>query len=467
VGLGRMIKDGRPWVTLPLLLVGGVALLVSSVACSKQEVERSAAPDDRLNVVFLFTDDQTVWSWRKKMPFLSSRPHGQWTTFRDAFISTPLCCPSRATVLTGQYSRRTGVITNDGRPFDDSQTLAVWLKAAGYRNGFVGKYLNKVLTEEEKGTRYVPPGWDDWTAMLEKYGYFNYQMNDNGEIQTFGERPRDYLTDVINRKALRFIKEQRAGVPFFLHVSYRSPHKPTIPAPRHARLYSHLRPRLGESFNEANVRDKPRWVRRLKLQDRRHIRRMYRREARTILSVDESTRDIIQELRNQDLLDRTVIVFMTDNGYARGHHRHHSKQCVYEECIRTPLTIRYPGARHRSLGHLVSNIDIVPTILDIAGAPATLEQDGKSLLPLIRGDAPSWRRALLFDYASGGSKVTPYWAVRTKRWKYAELSTGERELYRLSRDPSEMRNLAGKPRFRERQRRLAARLQGLKSWYQE
>lgn len=444
----------------PRRSIAAAILILVAASCSPASAP-SALPTplgSRPNILLFFTDDQSMKSV-VKMPFLNRRPDGHWVHFKNAFISTPLCCPSRATMLTGQYSFRTGVIGNDGRPLDDSSTLATWLSDEGYRTALVGKYLNYIA--KDKGETYIPPGWDYWVSLV-TYNYFNYTLNDNGKVVSHGSDPDDYLTDVLTQKGLAFLRQPSTD-PFFLWMSYRAPHKPTIPAPRHRNALKDWEPRLEPSFNENT--GKPKWLQGLPKLDREEMKEKYRDEARTMLSVDESIRDVFSLLRSADKLDNTVVIFMTDNGYSRGQHRWRNKSCVYDECVRTPMLIRYPQAPSggATFEQLVANDDMAPTILELAGAEAGLPGDGYSIVSFLDGSAPDrWRSGLLLNLRLEGNRVPPYWAIRTQRWKYVELSTGERELYHLSEDPYERFNLAGDSHFQSRRESLARRLERLR-----
>ncbi|MGH8513153.1 MAG: sulfatase/phosphatase domain-containing protein, partial [Gammaproteobacteria bacterium] len=303
-------------------------------------------------------------------------------------------------------------------------------------------------------------GWDDWHAIKGTALYYNYYLNDNGTINYYGNTEQDYLTDVINRKALAFI-DTPALEPFLMVVGYVAPHGPITPAKRHLNTAVTSAP-LPPNFDEADVSDKPAWVQALPFVGQSRATTTQIKENRTMLAVDESIRDITEDLAARGKLDNTVIIFMTDNGFAHGSHRWWGKIAVYEESIRTPLLIRYPGAGQRSETRLVSNIDIAPTITEIAGASPTLAPVGLSLVPLLTNVDTVWRDDLLLAYRGPGKPVPNYWAVRTQRWKYSELATAEKELYDLDSDPYELENLANRLEYSEIQSQLAIRLQELK-----
>jgi N-acetylglucosamine-6-sulfatase len=431
-------------------------------------VAMSAPPGQRPNVIVYLTDDQTTSSMRAEvMPYLFERPFGSWLAFDHFYYSTPACCPSRASIMTGAYAYQVGVIGNTLAHYEDGETLPVWLQRAGYRTGLVGKYLNDphgVLAT------YRPPGWSDWHAVAgvtadsdeAENDYYDYVLNENGTLVEHGAADRDYQVDVLTDIAVGFIEETPPNQPFYLQVSPRNPHSTIEPAPRH-RALDVPRTGLPPNFDEADVTDKPAWVQALPRVARAPQTAQYTRELRAMRSVDESLHRIIRTLADRGQLDTTVIVVASDNGYSRGSHRVVDKYCPYTECVTGPLWIRYPGVESRSVSEVVSNIDLAPTIGELAGATATIPQDGVSLVPLLDGTATAWRTSALVTWRATTEEVPPYWAVRTPRWSYVVYATGERELYDLAADPYELTNVIGDPAYASAERNLATRLAGLRS----
>ena len=442
----------------------GVIATAAAVWRSTTSTSSAVAPAlDRPNIVVVLTDDQSVESIAR-MPYLSGR--ADWVTFDNSFLNVALCCPSRATILSGQYSHRTGVERNtDDARFRDGQTVATWLQGAGYRTGLIGKYLNLYPWGR---TGYVPPGWDEWHA-FEQAAYFDYGINENGTTVRRGSAERDYSTDVLARKAVKFIARERR--PFFLMVAPNAPHGPRTPSPRHRGALADAPLPRPPSFNEPDAADKPRWVQDLPARDVRSTDALRRKQYRSLLAVDDLVRDVFGALEARGALDETVVVFTTDNGYSFGEHRHVGKICPYEECFRTPLLVRYPGRGGAHVTDLVQNVDLAATFADLAGVSPTLGQDGRSLVPLLRGQSPPWRTSLLLHWAGydappepvTGPDIPAFWGVRTRRYKYVELETGERELYDLRADPHELENRADDPsaeRVAAALRRELARLKG-------
>lgn len=443
-----------------LVAVVAVLLLLGGPMPASVGAPRAAPVLDRPNIVLFLTDDQTMYSLAT-MPYLSSKPYGNWVEFSHAYASTPICCPARATILTGRYSYKVDVPANAGAGFDDTNALPVWLQAAGYRTSLIGKYLNGYPWN--RGPTWIPAGWDDWRVSPgdeedpAQRWYYDYDLNVNGTIVSYGTAPEDYETDVLTAHGLDFLSSTPVEQPFYLELSYAAPHRQIVPAPRHENV-AFPPVDLPASFNEADVSDKPAWVQALPLVDEAFEQDEYLRERQAMLAVDESIQAILEAIDSRGQLDDTVVVFMTDNGYARGEHRHDKKACVYDPCIQTPMLVRYPGATQRTVDELVSNIDVTPTFLDLAGGSASIPQDGTSLVPLIEGTATSWRDEILLSYRPTRTPWPAFWAVRTNEFTYAELQTGEKELYDLVNDPDQMVNLAGGPRYARVQKYLAKRL---------
>ena len=335
--------------------VAAVILAVAVLAAAALEATPApAASDERLNVVVILTDDQsfdTFPSYPPALPWLQSQvqdPDGHWLWFPDAFIQTPLCCPSRATILSGLDSRHTHVRTNDdGARFDDTQTIATWLHGAGYFTGLIGKYLNRYPFGRGP---YIPPGWDRWvvkrnTAAITTYSNFGFV--DQGVALQTSDAPATYATDLFADRAVDFLRTAPDDRPFFLYFATSAPHPPWTPPLRHVGAFADVAMPVSPSVVERNVSDKPAWVRKLRqvdaseragfIQDRRH-------EAETLLGVDDAVERIVEQLRASGELEHTVILFLTDNGYSFGQHRIRGKRCQYEECIRTPFAARVPGA---------------------------------------------------------------------------------------------------------------------------
>ncbi len=442
-------------------------------------LDRASAAQARPNVVVIMTDDQARESM-KVMKHVKSLIGAKGAAFQRFFVNYSLCCPSRATFLTGQYMHNHHVLGN-GWPsggYDRFQAmrgnnnLAVWLQHAGYYTALIGKNLNgygKRLT--------IPPGWSEWQAATgADQDVYHYTMNENGRSVFYGRDPSDFKQDVVTRKAVALINRRAPQPrPFFLWLTYTAPHwgglpdpnppqdcrMTATPAPRHAHAFDSEPLPRPPNFNEADVSDKPAAMRKHPLLGPGQIadvQRMYRCQLESLLSVDEGVQKVVAALRANGELSRTFVVYTSDNGFFNGAHRlPREKQRIYEESIRVPLMIRGPGVpQGEKVIRVTVNADLAPTIAHVASATAGLQMDGRSLIPLIRNPELGRRRGVLIEEPT-------FKAIRTERFMYAEHSTGEKELYDLKRDPYELRSLDRSAAYARARSRLAARLQKLKS----
>jgi N-acetylglucosamine-6-sulfatase len=445
--------------------LGGVMVaLVASLAA--QPSAPAARDDGRPNVLIVLTDDQTLDTLPTSppaMPWFQSQlqdPSGHWLWFPHAVVSTPLCCPSRATILTGQYDVRTHVRTNDDGPLlDDSNTLPVWLHDAGYHTGLVGKYLNFYPWGREP---FIPPGWDRWFAKEnadESTAYYDYDIVDQGLSRHYGEAPGTYATDVLGEQAVRFVHDAPAAQPWFLYFAPNAPHLPWTPAERYAGAFASVDPPIPPLATMNDVTGKPGYVaalpskteadRQAYIEDDRHERAM-------LLSVDDWFHALYDAIDARGELENTVIVFLTDNGYTFGLHRLDGKRFPYTPSIGVPFAIRSPWAGEASMSTLASNLDIAGTVASLAGVTPGLAQDGIDLSPAIRGDGVPERRAVLLDW--GGDDVVPPWeGIATNTYTYVRNAGGFEELYSAD-DRFQLHNLAVGPPLR---RSLLARARQL------
>jgi N-acetylglucosamine-6-sulfatase len=466
----------RSLAVLGLAAALGGALIGDAARSGAQEAVSSAK---RPNFVVITTDDQDAASLRRAvMPHVLREIGARGTVFESGLASPPLCCPSRAGFLTGQYPHNHGVFRNNpGYPTlrRKVETLPKWLKASGYRTGFAGKFLNGYARSSLKGVKSAP-GFDRWYAVHERRLYYHHEMTINGRVRRFGGGKRDYLTKVITRYSKRFVKRgSRRGKPFFLWTSYWAPHYSqrervkgpcdnlVTPGPGDERAFRGARLPRPPSFNERDIGDKPPFLRDLRLltKSRKHrLARSYRCRLASLLAVDRGVNSIVKALKRSGELNDTVLVFTSDNGFYHGEHRiTHGKSKPYEPAIRVPLAIRVPaahlgGPRTTLASEPASNVDLTPTILELAGAKPCRKGkcrtlDGRSLVPLLtQGDA-GWPqdRGVLLEAKKGRRGC--YAAIRTERFFYAEhgrrsprcTRTRQRELYDLQADPHELTNL--------------------------
>ena len=446
---------------------------------------------DPPNVVLVLTDDldtRLLEEHPGDYPNLRELA-AEGTTFRNAFVTDPLCCPSRATILRGQYAHEHRIVGNwwphgGSRKFHElgreDSTMATWLQDAGYRTVLVGKYMN-----EYHGTR-VPVGWDEWYAI--SGDHLSTRLNENGHIIDY-DPERHHLDDALAEKAVGYVRRAAdESSPFFMWLGTSAPHAPATPASRHEDAFPDARLPRSPSFDEADVSDKPEWVRDNPPLDPEQIayaEDLYRKRLQSMLAVDDMIGRLVGTLRNSGELENTYFFFTSDNGWHAGEHRLTTgKWTAYEEDIHVPLIVRGPGVpKGRTLEHLVLNNDFAPTFAELGGAQSPEFVDGRSLVPLLGEDPPptdDWRQAFL-EEAMAESAVAPasvteeagprlltgdvqpsedvgrasplqkssvteagrpaLKAVRTRDHLYVEYDTGESELSDLSRDPYELDNV--------------------------
>jgi len=476
--------QGR-WSLLAVMLLA-IELFFGS-GCNVPQTSESAKP----NIIFILTDDQDLESLAH-MPRVQALLVKQGLTFKNAFVTTPLCCPSRASILTGQYPHNHNILSN-APPLGgfvkfrdlkrEDSTVATWLRTAGYRTALFGKYLNGYPAADNP--TYVPPGWDIWYGKFERGpdigDYFDYKLNENGREAAHGKDPSDYLTDVLVEKAVAFIQSAAGDrrQPIFLYFAPYAPHAegapngPPIPAPRHKGALAHMTAPRSLSFNEADVSDKPSHLKGRPVLNAKQITELdheYRTRVESLLAVDEAVERIIKALADRGELANSYIFFMSDNGYLLGQHRiPRGKGVPYEESIRVPLVVRGPGIPvGESVDYFALNIDFAPTFAELAGASIPSSVDGRSLVPLLRGaklPLANWRQDFLVEfYAPPEAPPTnqSYYGLRTHDTLYVEYASGEHELYDLKVDLYQLSSLH-KAAGSERMNVLSNRLSKLKT----
>jgi arylsulfatase A-like enzyme len=445
-------------ITIFFSLVYIAVLFAATLGASAASPDSAAR--EKPNFIVILTDDLDFKSV-DLMPKIKALLAKHGTTFSNYFVTDSLCCPSRASLLRGQYPHNHQVLGNSPpeggferfyKLGHEQSTIATWLKDAGYRTTLVGKYLNGYPGKEK--LTYVPPGWVEWEALRDPRKFFNYRMNENGHVVRYGDSAADYQTDVLAAKTVDFIA-RAAKQPFFIYLAPSAPHLPATPAPRHAAEFSHVIAPRTASFNEKDLNGKPAWLRQhppLSSEEIAEIDQVYRNRLQSMLAVDDMVEKIVTALKTHGLLDHTYIFFTSDNGYHLGEHRlKEGKNTAYDEDIRVPLIVRGPGVpAGRTIQHLALNIDLAPTLAEIAGVATPGFVDGRSLKPLLAAALPptrAWREDFAVEHWARPNAKNPkppsYAALRTKDHLYVEYVTGERELYDLNADPHEMRNLAG------------------------
>jgi N-acetylglucosamine-6-sulfatase len=486
----------RPLPVGALVLAGVLTLALTlgapHGARGAQGTSASAKPP---NIVLFVTDDETLADFSARtMPETKQLLAKPGTTFTDAIVTTPLCCPSRASMLTGQYGHNHGVLSNQlgyKALVDKENVLPAWLQGDGYRTAHFGKFLNG-FGGFANDPAAVAPGWDAWYTQETPRRYYGYTLAVNGHERQYGMQDRDYLGRVINADAARFVRRYAPlSKPLYLQIDQFQPHTEegkskggrcggnAVPDPRDLDLFSDEPLPRPPSFNEADVSDKPSFIQgrdRLDSTAIKHIRKRYRCRQASLRSADRGVAKVFEEFKDAGELAHTVFVFTDDNGYFLGEHRIRvNKTFPYEEALRVPLVIRAPkryagsGDRVVKAKRPVANIDLAPTILDLANAQPCPPgggdcrvMDGRSLVPLLRGGPGDFPRdrGLALEYALGKDidkvyEPCSYQGVRVPGDVYVEYQSvsdpvsgqcepdDEREFYDLSKDPFQLDNIDG------------------------
>lgn len=409
-----------------------------------------AAQRPRPNIVFVLVDDLR-WDTLgitghpfSKTPNID-RIGREGALFQNAFVTTPLCSPSRGSFLTGQFVHTHGVKgnTDNAELSRKLVTCAVHLQKAGYETGFFGKWH----MGNDSGPR---PGWDKWVSFRGQGVYENPPLNIDGQEQ----KTEGYMTDLLTKHAVEFVRKDRSK-PFLLYLPHKAVHGPFTPAPQYKELYANEEIRRSPNAQDA-LEGKPmlqRTVEKLPplTPGMGSGDELIRNQLRCLKSIDDGVGEIIKALEEKKQFDNTLFIFTSDNGYLWGEHCLGDKRPSYEESIRIPMVARWPGTikAGTKIAQMSLNIDIAPTFLEVAGVGVPKEMQGRSLVPLLAGRPVRWRTSFFCEYfAEPNFPRIPSWqAVRTEQWKYTHYTTleGMDELYDIKADPYEMKNRIADP----------------------
>ncbi len=430
----------------------------------------------RPDIVFVLTDDLSM-NLLRFMPHVGAMER-RGLTFKNYFVSDSLCCPSRASIFTGDFPHDTGVFSNFGpgggfnafyERGDERRTFPIALQRAGYLTALMGKFLNGYMETSGHAAdgaitsvpaSYVPPGFTDWDVAGWGYPEFNYTLNQNGSLRRYGHQTSDYLTDVIARDGVSFINQAaKRDKSFFLELATFAPHSPYVPAPRDAHDFPGLKAPRPPNFDVLPTHP-PKWLAGHPRLTRRQIVKInsaFRRRAEAVQAVDRMIGTIERTLTADGIARDTYLIFSSDNGLHTGQYRlMPGKLTAFDTDIHVPLVVVGPGVpAGRSTGDMAENIDLAKTFSAIAGT--TLRSDGHSLLGLLHGHDPRrWRNAILVEHHGGlmspfdpdyqqspSGNPSTYEAMRAPGFLYVEYKDGEREFYNLRTDPFELHNVAG------------------------
>jgi len=460
----------RSFHTVCLALAACVAPVAGAADAPRPNVLVILTDDmrpDALGVVQREQGDRALFPWFRT-PHLD-RLAAEGCRFANAFVTTSLCSPSRASLISGRYAHRHGVRDN----FTDYPAALPGyprrLQEAGYETAYIGKWH---MGEDDDQRR---PGFDHWMSHKGQGAYHDNEFNVNGARRTIP----GYYTTVVTDAALEWI-DRPHGTPWLLVVGHKAPHGgPIVPEDRYAHAFDDrpvVKPANAESWRAAD--GKPPWLERSfptwhglggPLYGQGEYGKFVRAYLGCIASVDDSVGRIVGRLRDTGRLDDTVVIFTSDNGFALGEHGRVDKRTAYEESIRVPLLVRFPGRVRAGsvIRPMVLSLDLAPSILDLCGAEPLPDTDGRSWAPLLAGEVADWRSSFLYhyDYERQFPFTPNVRAVRTDAWKFIRYPHGDggpdrhpAELYDLRADPLEMHNLAADPAHAADVARLAAEL---------
>lgn len=424
------------------------------------------------NIIFILTDDHRydAFGFLRGQQWLET-PHldslaRDGVHFRNAFVTTSLCSPSRASILTGKYAHRHGIIDNNTAIPRGTRFFPQDLRQAGYRTAFIGKWHMGGESDDPQ------PGFDRWVSFR---GQGTYLPASSG-LNVDGKRvpQKGYITDELTDYALAWIREQPVNRPYFLYLSHKAVHADFVPPERHQGRFKDREFVYPKSMAKPEAgAHRPMWVRNQRnswhgveypYHSHLNIADYYKRYAETLCGVDDSTGRVLEELRRRGDLDSTLIVYMGDNGFAFGEHGLIDKRTAYEESMRVPMLARCPELFQRgaTVDRVVANIDIMPSLLEAAGLAAPAGGDGLSWVPLAQGRAASWREELLYEYywERNYPQTPTMHALRGDRYKFIRYHGiwDIDELYDIRNDPAEMKNFISSPEHREVAGQMRARL---------
>jgi len=405
--------------------------------------------DPRPNFLIILSDDQR-FDTMQFMPKTQELIFDQGVTFPHAYITTPLCCPSRSTILTGMYAHKHGVLDNDMEL--TMETFITILHENGYYTGLVGKYLNSWDGEAR-------PEFDYWVSFAHgESRYYNPRLNVNG---TWERHTDQYITDALGGYAQEFLtKAAKQNKPYVLLFAANAPHDPATPANEDKDKLQDLPAYRPASFNEEDMSDKPLWMSQkpfLNETEIAEVEKFRRNQNLTLLSLDRAIEKIMSTLTETQTLDKTMVFYLSDNGKHYGEHRLTSKNTFYEEAVRVPFAIRYPALIPKPYidDRVVSNIDIAPTLYELAGLPIPENIDGLSLAGLFNPEV-KWREGVLLE---GWPPRGFYSAIHTEQYVYAETVGDTAELYDLQIDPFQLNNLVQDPAYQKIKEHLKSLLE--------
>ncbi|MGN6164494.1 MAG: sulfatase family protein [Flavisolibacter sp.] len=427
------------------------------------------------NVIFILTDDHRYdfMGFTGRLPWLKTpnmdRLYHEGAYFKNAFVTTSLCSPSRASILTGAYSHVHTIVDNFAPEPPDNIYFPEYLQKAGYQTAFFGKWH---IGEASKADN-PRPGFDHWESFKGQGVYYNPTVNIDGKQVRYGDST--YITDLLTQHAIDWMKGRDKSKPFFLYLSHKAVHSPLAPARRHLGLYKNQPYSLPPTYyqtlsDEYKKLNWPEWVKQQRFSwhgvdypynSHQKIDDIVRTYCETLMGVDESIGAIMDYLKSEGLDKSTLIIYMGDNGFSMGEHGLIDKRQFYEESVKVPFLAYCPQLFKggQTITRMIQNVDVAPTILSVAGLQAPASMPGRSFIRLLKGDSANWRNKIFYEYYwEFDFPFTPtVFGVRTDKFKYIRYYGvwDTNELYDLENDPNETTNLINRPEYADTVRKLS------------
>lgn len=449
----------------PRLAIQGVPQKLASIDGQK-----------KMNVIFILTDDHRhdFMGFTGKLPGQKTpnmdKMAREGAHFRNAFVTTALCSPSRASILTGQYSHTHTIVDNAAGEPDGLVFFPQYLQKAGYQTSFFGKWH---MGNDDDRPRQ---GFDHWESFLGQGVYYNPQLNINGKQITY--KDSTYITDLLTEHAVDWLDKRNRNKPFFLYLSHKAVHSPLAPAKRHRGMYKNMKYQKPITYwqtlnDDYKALKWPEWVKRQRYSwhgvdymyhSHNDIDSMVQSYCETLMAVDESIGSVLDYLKKNGLENNTMVIYMGDNGFSWGEHGLIDKRHFYEESVKVPFLVYAPGmfTPGQQIDRMVQNIDVAPTILQLAGLQKPSYMPGLSFVQLLKGDTTQWRNKIFYEYYwEYDFPMTPtVFGIRTNKYKYIRYHGlwDQNELYDLENDPNEMYNLMENPRVSGIAKQMATEL---------
>lgn len=462
-----------------------IFFFATATSIAQQEAKQALIPQDnnQRNVIFILTDDHRYdfMGFTGKVSWLETpnldRLASEGAYFKNAFVTTSLCSPSRASILTGMFSHQHTIVDNHAPDPGNLTYFPKYLQDAGYHTGFFGKWHMGDASDKPR------PGFDHWESFKGQGVYYNPELNINGNRVAYNDST--YITDLLTEHAIDWLKERDKEKPFFLYLSHKAVHAAFKPARRHKGMYANNKIDYPSTYYQTKTVEYqdlkwPQWVADQRISwhgvdymyhGNGDLQEMVRDYCETLMGVDDSVGAVMEYLEKEGLDKSTLIIYMGDNGFSWGEHGLIDKRHFYEESVKVPLLVRCPDLIEGGLrpSQMVQNIDIAPTVFEVAAVQKPEYMPGVSMIPILKGDKSASKRNEIFYeyYWEYDFPMTPtVFGMRTDRYKYIRYHGiwDRNELYDIQQDPEEMYNLIADPNYQDTAKSMA---HSLYDWLEE